>query len=246
MLTVGLPGRAVLTCGVVLALTGCTSISRSNLDELQRVLPAPPTRPSLADCRVLQRDEANEGTLYCEQPCDLEGEVFGRVLANGQPLCGLDWHLIGRAADGTCVVTLRRIPVGGPYRVELEVRDADGHALTAWSADHVLVGDIWILAGQSNMEGRGDLADAETPSPLVCCYGLNERWSIAEEPLHWLNESLDPEGSEYSIERLADLLKTCGSLTPRETIQICLADLESFRKGTERIDDLTILVLRKS
>jgi sialate O-acetylesterase len=192
MLTVRLAGRAVLACGVVLALTGCTSISRSNLDELQRVLPAPPTRPSLADCRVLQRDEANEGTLYCEQPCDLEGQVFGRVLANGQPLPGLDWRLIGRAADGTCVVTLRRIPVGGPYRVELEVRDADGHPLTAWSADHVLVGDIWILAGQSNMEGRGDLTDAETPSPLVCCYGLNERWSIAEEPLHWLNESLDP------------------------------------------------------
>jgi phosphoserine phosphatase RsbU/P len=61
-----------------------------------------------------------------------------------------------------------------------------------------------------------------------------------------LNESLDPEGSEYGIERLADLLATCGSRSPREIIQICLADLESFRRGADRLDDLTIMVLRRA
>lgn len=75
------------------------------------------------------------------------------------------------APDGSTKV----LPVGGPHIVD--------------GAENVLVGDIWILAGQSNMEGCGDLIDVETPSPLVHAFEMNEKWDIAEEPLHWPNES---------------------------------------------------------
>ena len=75
------------------------------------------------------------------------------------------------APDGSVM----SLPVGGPHIVD--------------GADNVLVGDIWILAGQSNMEGCGMLVGAETPSPLVHVYEINEKWGIAEEPLHWLGES---------------------------------------------------------
>ena len=65
--------------------------------------------------------------------------------------------------------------VGGPYSVG--------------GADNVLVGDLWVLAGQSNMEGVGDLVDVEPPSPFVHSYQSREEWALAEEPLHWLGES---------------------------------------------------------
>ncbi|GCE05083.1 sialate O-acetylesterase [Dictyobacter aurantiacus] len=67
------------------------------------------------------------------------------------------------------------LAVGGPY--------------TVGEADHVLVGDLWVLAGQSNMEGIGDLIDEEKPSPFVHSFQSREQWAQAEEPLHWLVES---------------------------------------------------------
>lgn len=70
------------------------------------------------------------------------------------------------------------LPTGGPYEVS--------------GARDVLVGDLWVLAGQSNMEGVGDLVDVEEPSPFVHSYQSRERWAVAEEPLHWLDESPRP------------------------------------------------------
>ncbi|WP_246035359.1 sialate O-acetylesterase [Dictyobacter kobayashii] len=67
------------------------------------------------------------------------------------------------------------LAVGGPYTI------GDAH--------NVLVGDIWVLAGQSNMEGIGDLIDEEKPSPFVHSFQSREEWAQAEEPLHWLDES---------------------------------------------------------
>ena len=69
----------------------------------------------------------------------------------------------------------QELPVGGPY-------DIGG-------AHDLLVGDLWVLGGQSNMEGVGDLVDVEPPSPFVHSYQSREAWAVAEEPLHWLGES---------------------------------------------------------
>ena len=91
-----------------------------------------------------------------------------------------DYQVLQRDADNKARVTLEsgetfELPVGGPYEVG--------------SAKNVLVGDLWILAGQSNMEGSADLVDVETPHPLVHSFQSREEWSPAEEPLHWLGES---------------------------------------------------------
>jgi len=61
-----------------------------------------------------------------------------------------------------------------------------------------------------------------------------------------LHEALDPKGAEYGIERLAELLRPARPLPPRGIIAKCLADLEAFRAGAPRMDDLTILVLRRA
>ena len=53
------------------------------------------------------------------------------------------------------------------------------------------VGDLWVLAGQSNMEGCGKLKEVEAPEIGVSCFYMGDKWDIAQEPLCWLNESLD-------------------------------------------------------
>jgi len=94
-----------------------------------------------------------------------------------------DNQVFQRDADGKARVRLDsgetvELPTGGPYEVG--------------SAKNIFIGDLWVLAGQSNMEGVGNLVDVETPHPLVHSFQSREQWALAEEPLHWLNESPRP------------------------------------------------------
>src|SRR6267378_5136380 len=76
---------------------------------------------------------------------------------------------------------------GGPYRLEFRI---EGEPLGI-VVEHVLVGDLWILAGQSNMEGVGDLDDVQRPSPRVNMFDQTDQWRLAQEPLHRLVDAAD-------------------------------------------------------
>jgi sialate O-acetylesterase len=102
------------------------------------------------------------------------------------------------------------IPAGGPYRIRVMFRDnlanfdlphREGELYPELSIPDVYVGDLWVLAGQSNMEGVGDLLDVTPPSEHVQLLGMNGRWGQAEEPLHWLVDSPDPVHSGNPADR---------------------------------------------
>jgi len=61
-----------------------------------------------------------------------------------------------------------------------------------------------------------------------------------------LSESRDHAGSEYSAERLRDLLCRHHDLLPDELISACLRDLRDFCGGAPRFDDLTVMALRRT
>ncbi|KAF7724347.1 hypothetical protein EC973_001135 [Apophysomyces ossiformis] len=69
------------------------------------------------------------------------------------------------------------LPVGGPY--------------TLGNAHHVLVGDVWVMAGQSNMRGHGYYNPQLPPltTSLVHMFRSSERWDKASDPTHQLWES---------------------------------------------------------
>ncbi len=59
-------------------------------------------------------------------------------------------------SDGKWTVRLQPLPVGGPYKMRIE-----GPKQTV-TFDNILVGDVWICSGQSNMEmGIGNVNDAQ-------------------------------------------------------------------------------------
>lgn len=113
------------------------------------------------------------------------------------PLPGRDWSPAGRITAGkwTAKITL---PTGGPYRIELR----SGAAVEA--IDNVLVGDLWVLAGQSNMEGVGDLVNVEPPNGLVHSFDQADHWVLAEEPLHLLVGAADKVHWRKNKEGLAE------------------------------------------
>lgn len=93
-----------------------------------------------------------------------------------------------RFADGK----LTGVPTGGPYQLQCLVKIGESPFPTQVSVGPIFVGDLWVLAGQSNMQGVGDLIDVTPPSPSVMALGMDGKWVQAEEPLHWLVDSPDP------------------------------------------------------
>ncbi len=92
---------------------------------------------------------------------------------------------IEKTDDNTYLLT--GIATGGPYTVTLS-DDNDSLTLTLW------VGDLWLLGGQSNMEGAGrftkeDLWDEAHPNPAIRAYYEDNRWDAAVPMLHepWIS-----------------------------------------------------------
>lgn len=57
--------------------------------------------------------------------------------------------------------------------------------------------DVWVLAGQSNMQGRAWLDGALPPDDRVWSFSSAGVWEIAEEPLHRLWESFAPVHQDF-------------------------------------------------
>ncbi len=104
------------------------------------------------------------------------------LLLSDTPLSSVTYH---GAAEGSATLTkvgegqyrLTDLPVGGPYTVTV-----DGQDFT-----DVYVGDIWILAGQSNMQGVGWYRAADhafTGDPAVRALFMEDEWRPAKHPLH--------------------------------------------------------------
>ena len=78
--------------------------------------------------------------------------------------------------------------------------------------------DIWVLAGQSNMEGVGALRHALPPDERVWAFTSAGAWEVAREPLHWFWESYTPVHRELRRATLTppDLALSDEQLASRE------------------------------
>ncbi len=138
--------------------------------------------------QVVQRDARDLGEIPLILPDDqkdvkiLHVEVFRPDAETNHAVAE------ARYVDGK----IERLPVGGPYGIAITYERGRGPSREHVSVGPVFVGDLWVLAGQSNMEGVGKLVDVTPPDPRVMALGMDGKWARAEEPLHWLVDSPDP------------------------------------------------------
>lgn len=161
----------------------------------------------LQDYVVLQRDGSNRATVEFSGTCALTepASLEASLERAGQVGQVLDWRPCGESMDGSFRGRIQQIPAGGPYDVRLRL-SSRGEVVETGLVREILVGDLWVLAGQSNMQGLGRLSNAETPSRYVHVFDMADRWLVAEEPLHWLAESVDvvhsgPPGDDLEARR---------------------------------------------
>lgn len=120
---------------------------------------------------------------------DADGKPLVVKLARGiVPVFGFASKRLGSVEAGKWSITLSGVPAGGPYNLEIR---ADKTKAVA-ELKELFVGDIWVLAGQSNMEGVGNLENVQPPHPRVRMFDMvEEKWMQAKEPLHNLPGSFD-------------------------------------------------------
>ncbi|HEY3377889.1 MAG TPA: sialate O-acetylesterase [Armatimonadota bacterium] len=133
---------------------------------------------------VLQRNGENVCKATFAGVCTCTGVLTASVSSAGGEVAGFARVIVGEAARQKVRGTLQGLPVGGPYAITLRIEDAAGQALEQVVVDDVLVGDVWVLAGQSNMEGAGALADAAPAHPMVRAWYPDDHWDVAADPLH--------------------------------------------------------------
>lgn len=155
-------------------------------------------KTGLFDHMVLQRGTRNVSDAAITGECDGKGTIVARVTQNGKAVPGFAAAKVGRSKGRTFEATIKGLPVGGPYDVELQLVQ-DGRAVQSLTVSDVLVGDVWILGGQSNMQGVGRLSEALKPNKNVRAFYMTDAWDVAAEPLHKLYCAVDvvhtgPEG----------------------------------------------------
>lgn len=127
-----------------------------------------------------------------------KGPILVTVSQRGTPLKSWNQRRIGSASGKVFSIELSNIPAGGPYRLELQCADRKARITSFY------VGDVWLMAGQSNMEGAGNLCNGGAkPHPLIRAFSMRREWRAATDPLHILIESPDRchnEGTQISPE----------------------------------------------
>ncbi|MBI3986576.1 MAG: sialate O-acetylesterase [Lentisphaerae bacterium] len=145
----------------------------------------------LFDNMVVQRTSRNRSDSALAGESQASGAVTMRVLRGKKPVRGLERVAIGRARLGQFKGRVAGIPAGGPYAVEVRIENAQGAVLESVTVKNVLVGDVWIMAGQSNMQGTGIPRTPARPHPKVRSFYMDDRWDTAREPIHNLHEAAD-------------------------------------------------------
>jgi len=140
----------------------------------------------LAEGQVIQRITPVHGNIFL----NLSGKARGAVTAtlrgkNQASLKGWAKKKLASKTKETAKVELRGVPAGGPYQLTLECGNAQ------MRIESFYVGDVWILAGQSNMEGHGLVNSAPKKHPLIRAFSMRREWRAAAEPLHLISESPD-------------------------------------------------------
>lgn len=112
-----------------------------------------------------------KGSLERQSTCKAQSALESRVSAGALTVEGDDRY------------RLRGIPCGGPYTVTIS------DSAEEVTLQEVYVGDVWLLAGQSNMEGAGLLTEREetyerNPEADVRAFYLDDHWGVAEAQLH--------------------------------------------------------------
>ncbi len=112
----------------------------------------------------------------------------------------LNWQKADTRPDHTWSAVLKNVPAGGLYRLETHLR-ADPLGPTEWQTrgdmrHFIGVGDLWLIAGQSNSAGYGRGPCYDPPELGIHILNNAMKWALATQPLNESTNTVHPENRE--------------------------------------------------
>jgi hypothetical protein len=136
------------------------------------------TLSSPLDYQVFQRFARDRGTISIEGIVDGIAPDAIEVKIEGAGEKG-EWSKIPATINGSAIHAVKTLSAGGWYRVE--IRAVRGKKIIAGSAvEHVGVGEVFIVAGQSNSANYGEERQ-KTKTGMVSVFNGNG-WQLANDP----------------------------------------------------------------
>ncbi|MGC9065190.1 MAG: sialate O-acetylesterase [Candidatus Ratteibacteria bacterium] len=166
----------------------------------------------LFDRMVLQVNSKKVADIEFSGQCNTEGNVIVTVKdGKGHIIKGYNNVVAGCAKNRAFKGFLSGLQAGGAYTIEIVIQDKGGKITEKTRVKDVLVGYVWVAAGQSNMQGCGFLKDAAKPHPMVRAFYMNDRWDIAKDPIHNLWECVDDVHVELGVVRSKNVKPIVGT-----------------------------------
>ncbi|MBQ8401136.1 MAG: hypothetical protein IJX14_04310 [Clostridia bacterium] len=103
--------------------------------------------------------------------------------------------------NGTFCGILPHVPAGGMYTLACQLGGDRFHGDWERRGEcrfHLGVGEVFLIAGQSNAAGYGKTPGYDPVDPAVHLYRNNGTWHIAAHPLNDSTDSLHPENAEWA------------------------------------------------
>ncbi len=134
--------------------------------------------------------------------CSKDGKVYLTVRnQKGDIVKGFKDVCAGESKKGIFLGKIKGLKAGGPYKIEVYIKEKDGNVSQKKVIRNVCAGYVWVAAGQSNMQGCGLLKDAAKPHPMVRAFYMNDRWDVAKDPIHNLWQCVDDVHVDLGVER---------------------------------------------
>ncbi len=168
------------------------------------------------DYQVLQRDASDRAScvVLLAKSTDRAARIVVTVEDGiGHILRRIDSSPISSGAMGLGIV-VEGLETGGPYTITVTVKDHPARPPVQFR--RILVGDIWVLGGQSNMYGIDVIKEPLPELPYLNMLNLlhverDAHWCAGVPPIHRIPESLAPfvikgQHPEYSEEKVRSIV----------------------------------------
>jgi len=169
-------------------------------------------KSGLSDWQIVQQ-HGGKADLFLEGEWTWSSEVcepavLARIVDEETGFPVLPWTKLETTPDGTFRGTLPEVPAGGLYRVETMLKSAELEDDFAWGGrgdmrHHIGVGDVYLIAGQSNASGYAKDTATDPLELGVHLFRANGQWTLAAHPFNdgtgsIFTANLDPLNSGHS------------------------------------------------
>lgn len=115
----------------------------------------------------------------------------------------IPWQTVNINRDGTWSHTFEKVPAGGLYRIETGLRMKNMGYCHDWDfrgdmIHHLGVGDLYVIAGQSNAVGYAKDPIYDPPEYGVHMFRSNGTWDLATHPFGDSTDSFHDENTDLS------------------------------------------------